>query len=82
MKCRRDMGFDEEHVAETQRIHEECKQEHGSLSTQVEYRMSFQLKIYEMVQKGRHELAAKLSDVYNWHFESSAKRTAWPLVSI
>lgn len=54
-----------------QRIYEECKRERGILLTLPEYRLSFQLKIYDSARKGHYETATNLLKVHNWLNENS-----------
>ncbi|XP_055313653.1 uncharacterized protein LOC129574965 isoform X2 [Sitodiplosis mosellana] len=63
--CRRDMKI-EQHVEALLNIYEECKREKGVILTLPEYRLSFQLKIYESIQKGHINVAKSFMDVHKW----------------
>lgn len=47
-------------------ILEECKVGRGILMTLPEYRLSFQLKIYDAARKEHFESASKLLNLHNW----------------
>ncbi|XP_031637089.1 uncharacterized protein LOC116349684 [Contarinia nasturtii] len=63
--CRRNMKI-EKHVSEMLKIYEECKQMKGIILTLPEYRLSFQLKIYESIQKSDYRAAAYFLQVHKW----------------
>lgn len=55
-------------------IYEECKREHGIWLTLPEYRLSFQLKMYELAQKEHakdNNTAKDLYSVHNWLDDNS-----------
>lgn len=65
MPCRRDMDI-ESVAKEIHKIYRECKRERGILMTLPEYRLSFQLKLYDSARKDNFEVAETLLNIHNW----------------
>ncbi|XP_055301272.1 uncharacterized protein LOC129567922 [Sitodiplosis mosellana] len=70
--CRRDMPI-ESHAHDIMDIYEECKREKGVILTLPEYRLSFQLKIYESIasqlktgENRNFTIAKQLLDLHKW----------------
>ncbi|KAJ6646166.1 hypothetical protein Bhyg_01377, partial [Pseudolycoriella hygida] len=63
--CRLDMPIDK-YAQQLLMIYEECKRNRGVILTLPEYRLSFQLKIYEMASKGFSLSAKHLLHAHKW----------------
>lgn len=63
--CRRDMKVDE-NASEIYHIYRECMNEKGTIITLPEYRLSFQLKMYESVLKGNLTKSAIFLETHKW----------------
>ncbi|XP_055310983.1 uncharacterized protein LOC129573873 [Sitodiplosis mosellana] len=63
--CRRDMPI-ANFVDQMMSIYEECKQMKGVILTTPEWRLSFQLKTYESIQKSEYGSAEHFLDVLKW----------------
>ncbi|KAJ6635827.1 hypothetical protein Bhyg_14413, partial [Pseudolycoriella hygida] len=63
--CRRDMPINK-YAEKMLDIHIECRLLKGVVLTLPEYRLSFQLKIYEAPGKDEMECAAVLLEIHNW----------------
>ncbi|XP_037036477.1 uncharacterized protein LOC119074450 [Bradysia coprophila] len=63
--CRRDMPISQ-HVDKILGIYEECRRERGVILTVPEYRLSFQLKIYEYIRKSMLNQALQFLTAHKW----------------
>ncbi|XP_031635809.1 uncharacterized protein LOC116348812 isoform X2 [Contarinia nasturtii] len=63
--CRRNMPI-HTHIDSILSIYEECLKNKGVILTLPEYRLSFQLKIYEMIQNEEMRAAKSLLQVHKW----------------
>ncbi|XP_031621557.1 uncharacterized protein LOC116339677 [Contarinia nasturtii] len=63
--CRRDMPINE-YISQIRNIYEECKIAKGVILTLPEYRLSFQLKIYESVKRGEISEAGEFLAAHKW----------------
>ncbi|XP_031636747.1 uncharacterized protein LOC116349465 [Contarinia nasturtii] len=63
--CRRDLPINK-YVTQIHNMYKECMQNKGVILTLPEYRLSFQLKIYESVAKHDLESAQRFLDVHQW----------------
>ncbi|XP_031638985.1 uncharacterized protein LOC116351075 [Contarinia nasturtii] len=65
MPCRRDMPISQ-HVSQLMNIYTECKEMKGVILTSPEWRLSFQLKQYESIERLEFEIAAQFVSVQKW----------------
>ncbi|XP_055310984.1 uncharacterized protein LOC129573874 [Sitodiplosis mosellana] len=63
--CRRDMPI-ANFVGQMMNIYEECKRMKGIILATPEWRLSFQLKTYESIQKSKYETATHFLDIHKW----------------